>query len=91
MNFHLLTDAFQVLEVARRPASFDDITDTGRLHYRFCQANFVEHRRDLPARCGDIHVLPEVVDPDMGCLKWTQAGGFSAATTIHSNAMDKLP
>ena len=45
-----------------RSASFDDVTDTGRLHYRFCQANFVDTGETLHAG-GDIHVLPEVVDP----------------------------
>jgi hypothetical protein len=62
MNFHLLADALQVLVVARRRASFDDVTDTARLHYRFCQANFVDTGETLHAG-GDIHVLPEVVDP----------------------------
>src|SRR6267154_6675558 len=62
MNFHLLADALQVLVVARRRVSFDDVTDTGRLHYRFCQANFVDAGETLHA-CSDIHVLSEVVDP----------------------------
>src|SRR5205807_9943984 len=62
MNFHLLADALQVLVVARRRASLDDVTDTGRLHYRFCQANFVDTGETLHAG-GDVHVLPEVVDP----------------------------
>jgi hypothetical protein len=62
MNFHLLADTLQVLVVARRRASLDDVTDTGRLHYRFCQANFVDAGETLHAG-GDIHILPEVIDP----------------------------
>src|SRR6267154_1148078 len=62
MNFHLLADALQVLVVAQHRASFDDVTDPGRLHYCFCQANFVDTGETLHAG-GDIHVLSEVVDP----------------------------
>src|SRR5437764_15171851 len=62
INFHLLADAFQVLVVARRRAPFDNVTYTGRLHYRSCQANFVDTGETLNAR-GDVHVLPEVVNP----------------------------
>jgi hypothetical protein len=49
MNFHLLADALQGLVVARHRAAFDDVTDPGRLHYRFRQTNFVDAGETLHA------------------------------------------
>src|SRR3954469_10114118 len=62
MDFHLLTDALQVLVVARHRARFDDVTDARRLHHRCTDANFVDIGETLHA-CGDIHILSEIVDP----------------------------
>ena len=62
MDFHLLTDALQVLVFTKHRASFDDVTNTCRLHHGLSDANFVDIRETLYS-CGNIHVLPKVVDP----------------------------